>query len=204
MKRLSTLLVSTFLAFCSQSAMAGSWGPTFSIELRGDGLAKPLEITEPSILEKLSFWVGPGTNMTDFMRPDGSEKSIVNWDTGVVTERPAGLQRVEVKFRVGPSPESTAAFFVLYEMELGSSTGYIYHPITNSAIVAHVGEGAWRYASDRWNEMIRPIFDKHMIAGAKGEFSCQLQAFDPDAPGITVERSCWPDSREPSIRLASP
>ncbi len=197
MKRLSTLLGAMFLAFCSQSAMAGSWGPTFSIELRGDGLAKPLEITDPSILEKLSFWVGPGTNMTDFMRPDGSEKSIVNWDAGVVTDRPAGLQRVEVKFRVGWSSESTAAFFVLYEMELGGSTGYIYHPITN-AIVAHVGEGAWRYASDRWNEMIGPIIDKHMIAGAKGEFSCQVQGFGPD------ERSCWPDSREPSIRLASP
>ena len=111
MKGLSTLTVSMFLACCSQSAMAGGWGPTFAIELRGDGLAKPLEITDPSILEKLSFWVGPGTNMTDFMRPDGSEKSIVNWDAGVVTDHPAGLQRVEVKFRVGWSSESKAAFF---------------------------------------------------------------------------------------------
>ena len=134
-----------FLAYCSQFAMAGGWGPTFAIELRGDGLEHPIEITDPSILEKLSFWVGPGTNMRDFMRSDGSEKSIVNWDTGVVTERPSGLQRVEVKFRVGWSPESTVAFFVLYEMEPGSSTAYIYHPITNNAIVAHVDEGAWRY-----------------------------------------------------------
>ena len=109
------------------------------------------------------------------MRSDGSEKSIVNWDNGVVTERPSGLQRVEVKFRVGRSQESTVAFFVLYEIEPGSSTAYIYHPITNNAIVAHVDEGAWRYASDRWNEMIGPIIDKHTTAGAKGEFSCQYK-----------------------------
>ena len=191
MKRLSTLIISMFLACCSQFAMAGGWGPTFAIELRGDGLEQPIVITDPSILEKLSFWVGPGTNMREFMRSDGSEKSIVNWHAGVVTERPAGLQRVEVKIRVGWSPESTAAFFVFYEMEPGSTTGYIYHPVRN-AIVAHVREGAWRYASDRWNEMIAPIIDEHTTADAKGEFSCQVPGFGPD------EELCWPDSREPS------
>ncbi|MCY4531741.1 MAG: hypothetical protein OXC84_05360 [Gammaproteobacteria bacterium] len=180
MKRLSILIISMFLAYCSQFAMAGGWGPTFAIEFRGDGLEHPIEITDPSILEKLSFWVGPGTNMRDLMRSDGAEKRIVNWDTGVVTERPSDLQRVEVKFRVGWSPESTIAFCVLYEMEPDSSTAYIYHPITNNAIVAHVDEGAWRYASDRWNEMMDPIIDKHTTAGAKGEFSCQVQGFDPD------------------------
>ena len=191
MKRLSTLIISMFLTCCSQFAMAGGWGPTFAIELRGDGLEQPIVITDPSILEKLSFWVGPGTNMREFMRSDGSEKNIVNWHAGVVTERPAGLQRVEVKFRVGWSPESADAFFVFYEKEPGSSTAYIYHPITNK-IVAHVGKGAWRYASDRWNEMIGPIVDEHTTAGARGDFSCQVPGFGPD------EESCWPDSREPS------
>ena len=191
MKRLSTPIISTFLACCSQFAMAGGWGPTFAIELRGDGLEHPIEITDPSILEKLSFWVGPGTNMREFMRPDGSEKSIANWEAGVVTDRPSGLQRVEVKFRVGWTPESTKAFFVFYEMEPGSSTAYIYHPVAND-IVAHVREGAWRYASDRWNEMIGPIVDEHTTAGARGEFSCQVPGFGPD------DGSCWPDSREPS------
>ena len=191
MKRRSTLIIYMVLACCSQSAMAGGWGPTFAIELRGDGLEQPIEITDPSILENLSFWVGPGTCMREFMRFDGAEKSIVKWDAGAVTERPAGLQRVEVKFHVGWSPESTAAFFVFYEMEPGSSTGYIYHPVRN-AIVAHVREGAWRYASDRWNEMIAPIVDEHTTAGAKGEFSCQVPGFGPD------DGACWPDSPEPS------
>ena len=79
MKRLSIFLISMFLACSSQSAMAGGWGPVFAIELRGDGLEQPIEITDPSILEKLSPWVGPGTQMRDFMRADGSEKSIVKW-----------------------------------------------------------------------------------------------------------------------------
>ena len=192
MRKLSTLVVSMFVACCSQSAMAGGWGPIFAIELRGDGLEQPIEITEPSVLEKLSPWVGPGTKMTDFMRGDGSEKSIANWGAGVVTDHPAGLQRIEVRFRVGWSQESTDAFWVLYEMEPGSSTGYIYHPIANY-IVAHVSEGAWRYASDRWNEIIGPIIEKHTIAGAKGEFSCQAQRFERDAAGKVAERSCWPD-----------
>ena len=191
MKRHSILIISMFLACCSQVAMAGGWGPTFAIELSGDGLEQPIVITDPSILENLSFWVGPGTNMREFMRFDGSEKSIVNWDAGVVADPPSGLQRVEVKFRVGWSPESTAAFFVFYEKEPGSSTGYIYHPVTN-AIVAHVREGAWRFASDRWNELIDPIIENHTIAGAKGEFSCQLRGFRAD------EGQCWPESREPS------
>lgn len=177
-----------FLACCSQFAMAGGWGPTIAIELRGDGLEQPILITDPSILEKLSFWVGPGTNMREFMRFDESEKSIVEWYAGVVTERPAGLQRVEVKFRVGSSPESTAAFFVFYEREPGSSTGYIYHPVTN-VIVAHVREGAWRHASHRWNEMIGPIIDEHATGGARGGFSCQVPGFGPD------EGACWPDGR---------
>ena len=112
MKKISTLVELVFLVYCGQVAIAGGWGPTFAIELSGDGLAKPLEIAEPSILEGLSFWVGPGTGMRDFMAPNGSEKSIVNWSAGVVTDHPAGLQRVEVKFRVGRSSESTAAFFV--------------------------------------------------------------------------------------------
>ena len=198
MKRLSTIFVSMLVACCSQSAMAGGWGPVFAIELRGDGLEQPIELTEPSILEKLSPWVGPGTQMADFMRPDGSEKSIANWGAGVVTDHPAGLQRIEVKFRVGWSRESTDAFWVLYEKDPGSSTGYIYHPTANY-IVAHVSKGAWRHASDRWNEIIGPIIERHTIAGAKGEFSCQVQARGRAAAGKASGRSCWPDRRESQI-----
>lgn len=198
MKRLSTLFICMFLTCSSQSAMAGGWGPVFAIDFRGDGLEQPIELTEPSILEKLSPWVGPGTQMADFMRPDGSEKSIANWDAGVVSDHPAGLQRIEVRFRVGWSRESTDAFWVLYEMEPGSSTGYVYHPIANY-IVAHVSEGAWRYASDRWNEIIGPIVEQHTIAGAKGEFSCQVQARRRAAAGQAAGRSCWPDRRESPI-----
>ena len=198
MKRLSTIFVSMLVACCSQSAMAGGWGPIFAIELRGDGLEQPIEVTEPSVLEKLSPWVGPGTQMADFMQDDGSEKSIANWDAGVVTDHPAGLQRIEVKFRVGWSRESTDAFWVLYEKGPGSSAGYIYHPLANY-IVAHVSEGAWRYASDRWNEIIGPIIDKHTTAGVEGEFSCQVQAGGRAAAGRAPGTSCWPDRRESPI-----
>ena len=201
MRQLSTIFISMFVACCSQSAMAGGWGPIFAIELRGDGLEQPIEVTAPWILDQLSPWVGPGTEMADFMRGDGSEKSIANWGAGVVTDHPAGLQRIEVKFRVGWSRESTDAFWVLYEMEPDSSTGYIYHPITNY-IVAHVSEGAWRYASDRWNEIIGPIIENHTIAGAKGEFSCEVQAGGRAAAGNAAGQSCWPDRRELPIRTS--
>jgi len=155
------------------------------IEPRGDGLERPVQITDPSILERLSPWVGPGTNMTDFMRPNGSEKSIANWDAGVVEDLPNGLQRIEVKFRVGWTPESRHAFFVLYGKEFGGSTGYIYYPHANY-IITHFGEGTWRHASDRWNQIIGPIIEKHTIPGAEGEFSCQVQESGPDP------ESCWP------------
>lgn len=215
--------------------MAGGWGPVFAIELRGDGLEQPIEITDPSIferssrwegpgttpeslwielrghgleqpiqitdpsiLERLSPWVGPGTNMTDFMRPDGSEKSIVDWDAGVVDDLPNGLQRIEVKFRVGWTPESRHAFFVLYGMDPGGSAGYIYYPHENY-IMTHFSEGTWRRATDRWNEIIGPIIEKHTIAGAEGEFSCQVQARGRAAAGKAPRPSCWPDGRESPI-----
>ncbi|MCY3820316.1 MAG: hypothetical protein OXH52_13280 [Gammaproteobacteria bacterium] len=236
MRRLSTLFISMFLAYFSQSAMAGGWGAVFAIELRGDGLEQPIEITDPSaferlrpsadpstdiaiqrpwiehrgdgleqpieitdpsILERLSFWVGPGTNMTDFMRPDGTEKSIVDWDASVVCDEPADLQRIEVKFRMGWTPESRHAFFVLYGMEPEGSAGYIYYPHANY-ILTHFSEGTWRHASDRWNKIIGSIIEKHTIAGAEGEFSCRVQGADPDT------ESCWPErpSSPPSTLTA--
>lgn len=239
MKRHSTLFISMFLVCFSQSALAGGWGAVFAIELRGDGLERPIEIADPSaferlrplagrgnnitirspwiehqgdgleqpieiidpsILERLSPWVGPGTNMTDFMRPDGSEKSVADWDAGVVDDLPNGLQRIEVKFRVGWTPESKHAFFVLYGMEPGGSAGYIYYPHQNY-ILTHFSEGTWRHASDRWNEIISPIIEKHTVAGKKGEFSCQVKGSGPDT------ESCWPERPEsppPSLTAQRP
>ena len=224
MKRLSTLFISILVACSSQSAMAGGWGQVFAIELRGDGLERaieitdpsiferlsrwytpgttiqspwielpgdgleqPIEIPDPSILERLSPWVGPGSSIT--VRSPGWEKSIVDWDASVACDEPAGLQLIEVKFRVGWTPESRHAFFVLYGMEPGGSAGYIYYPHENY-IMTHFSEGTWRHATDRWNEIIGPIIEKHTIAGAKGEFSCQVRGSDPD------ERSCWPERPE--------
>lgn len=189
MRRLSTLFISMFLSYSSQSAMAGGWGAVFAIELRGDGLEQPIEITDPSVLERLSFWVGPGTNMTDFMRPDGSEKSIVDWDASVVCDEPADLQRIEVKFRMGRTPESWHAFFVLYGMEPDGSAGYIYYPHENY-ILTHFSEGTWRHATDRWNETIGPIVEKHTTTAEKGEFSCRVPGLEADG------RSCWPERPE--------
>ena len=232
MRRLSTLFISMFLVCSSQSAMAGGWGPVFAIELRGGGLEQPIEITDPSIFERISSWDGPGTTMqspwielrgkgleqpieiTDpsilerlspwvgpgssmNMQGPGSEKSIVDWDARVICDEPPGLRRIEVKFRVGWTPESKHAFFVLYGMKPGGSAGYIYYPHENY-IMTHFSEGTWRHATDRWNEIIGPIIKKHTIAGAKGEFSCQVQGSGPDTA------SCWPERPEdPPSRLTA-
>ncbi len=64
MKRLSTLFISMFLACSSQSAMAGGWGAVFAIELRGDGLERPIEIADPSAFERLRLLAGRRNNIT--------------------------------------------------------------------------------------------------------------------------------------------
>jgi hypothetical protein len=76
MKRLSISLFVGFLTILQAPAWSGAWGRVFAVEVRGASLTEPLTITDPSIAQELSFWVGPGSNFKEFMGPVNREGSI--------------------------------------------------------------------------------------------------------------------------------
>ncbi len=161
MKQLSLCLLLVFLVSPRESAWSGGWGRTFAFEVRGDALAKPLVITEPSTIDGLSFWVGPGTGFSEFMGPVNLELSIVDWDRGEATNRPKGLASYEVRFLLEPR-DDPPAYTILYEPDPDNDSGYIYYPAKSSSIVTHGVSGTWRYASPRWNDKVGAAISEHL------------------------------------------
>lgn len=146
------------------SAWSGGWGRVFAIEIRGDALSGPLVLTEPAVVDELSFWVGPGTGFREFMGPVHRERSIVDWDRGEVAARPAGLAAFEVRFLLEPRNDPPA-FLVLYEPD--PDGGYVYFPAASSHIVTHGVTDTWRYASARFDERIGGAIAKILESGGQ-------------------------------------
>ena len=161
MKQFSLGLLLVCLVTLQESAWPGAWGRTFAIEVHGDALAKPLVITDPSTVDELSFWVGPGTGYSEFMGPVNLELSIVAWDRGEATKRPKGLASYEIHFLLEPR-DDPPAYIVLYEPDSDNNSGYIYYPAKSGSIVAHGVSGTWRYASLRWNERVGAAISEHL------------------------------------------
>lgn len=160
MKRLSPVFFVVFLVTLLESAWPGGWGRLFAVEVHGSGFAEPLVITDPAIVNELTFWVGPGTRYRAFMGPAKLDASIVDWDRGEATERPEGLASYEVRFLLEPR-DDPPTYIVLYEPDPAGNSGYIYYTGSGDNIVAHGVSGTWRYASHRWNERVGAAIAEH-------------------------------------------
>jgi hypothetical protein len=164
MKRATLVLLVVLLLTPHAPAWSGAWGRVFAIEIRGDALAEPLTITDPTVVQDLSFWVGPGTGFSEFMGPVSLDRSIVDWDRGEATDRPTGLETYEVRFLLEPRGDPPV-YLVLYEPEPENGSGYIYYPADGSSgIVTHFVEDTWRYASSRWNERVGAAISEQLLA----------------------------------------
>lgn len=164
MKRVTLIFLVLILLTLHDSAWSGAWGRVFAVEVRGDALAVPLKITDPAIVQELSFWVGPGTGFSEFMGPVNRESSIVDWERGEATDRPSGLKTYEVRFLLEPR-DNPPVYRVLYEPDPEHSSGYIFYPAGGSSgIVTHFVEDTWRYASDRWNERVGAAISEQLRA----------------------------------------
>ena len=161
MKQLTFSLCITLILSSFSPTLAGGWGPVYALELRGEAFAEPLIITDPSIVEELSFWVGPGTGYSVFMGPVNHDLSIVDWDRGEVTARPSELPSYEVRFLLEPRIDPPK-FIVTYEPDPENGSGYIYYPSKTNSIVTHMVDGTWRYASTRWNERVGAAIAAHL------------------------------------------
>ncbi len=161
MKQLSLGLFLVLFLCSHETTWAGGWGPVYAIEVRGDAFAKPLVITEPSIVAELSFWVGPGTGFSQFMGPVNHDLSIVDWNRGEVADKPDGLASYEVRFLLEPR-DNPPKYTVVYEPDPENDSGYIYYPAKTNSIVTHYVDGTWRYASTRWQDRVGAAIAAHL------------------------------------------
>lgn len=141
-------------------AIGWSKGETLRIDIAGDNLAAPFEITDRTIVSKFNVW----------------GNAFINTSKGAVEERPLGLQRVEVTFHIGARREPYATdtyifakYIIAYEIDSSNGRGYIYLPrwTPNSGVVDRGIEGNWFYASAQWDELVMPLIAQHATLTSK-------------------------------------
>jgi hypothetical protein len=132
---------------------------------------RTIEIADPILLQNFNVWAGAGTWMNDV---EGTEGFIIDWQAGIVTERPAGLQRFEVSFYVKylnrpfETQQDQLAYVVSYEHNPAAKEGFVYLPgkgddaysVNMRAIGRGGREGNWFRASKLWTEVVSPLIER--------------------------------------------
>ena len=94
MKRLISAAFCLLVIF-SVTAVVFAKGTTTRITITGVGLQRPIEISDPEVLKNFNVWSGPGTFANDV---EGTERFIIDWASGAVTDGPNGLRTFELSF----------------------------------------------------------------------------------------------------------
>ena len=187
-----TLLVS--LAFVLVPAVGWSKGETTKIEIRGDKLASPIEITDPQVVGRFSIWNGPGVSTSSagkedppaWADPTKAEGRFIDWPSGWATDRPSGLQRLEVTLYIGGTVMRDGArnfatadkYVFLYEVDAARRRGYVYLPRWKNELILNFVEGNWLYAAKAWDELMIPLISKNSqtdsASAGQGDLPCAL------------------------------
>ncbi len=137
-------------------------GVTTRVVITASSLPAPIELSDPNLLDDFNVWAGPGVEV------DGIEQSqgfIIDWQTGAIAERPAGLPRYQVFFYVkyknrplASQPEQLA-YIVSYESDSDAGSGYVYLPgrsdeayTLNTRSIFRGREGQWFRATAAWHQ----------------------------------------------------
>ena len=169
------------LAAITVSSPAYAKGQLTMISIDGDGLSAPIQISDKEIISQFNIWNGPGTRVSyagsseeiDYSKsrdPKHMAGRFVDWPSGYAEIRPAGLQRLEVKFHISGSdpsagsPTQNGYYIFAYEVNSANGAGYIFLPQWKNGYITHGVEGRWLHASKRWNELIQPIVQGFMTA----------------------------------------
>jgi hypothetical protein len=171
-------------------AVVWSKGATTKIAIRGDDLSSAIEITDPEILGRFNIWNGPGVSTWSHDKQDPPAWAdptrvggrFIDWPRGWATERPFGLQRVEVTFFIGGTAargyEDAGRYVFLYEIDSVERHGYIYLPQWKNELIVHFVEGNWLHASRAWDETVIPIVAARTARGDgaphRSEPSCAI------------------------------
>ncbi len=169
------------LAIFTISTTSWSKGETAKIEIKGDDLNSPIEITDPNIVGSFNIWNGPGVSTSGpdgvpyppaYMNPHKTAGRFIDWPKGTAEQLPDGLKSYEVKFHIaGRDSESgvLGTYHVVYSFNPSVPRGYMYLPTqqergANTQFIVHGVEGTWFYASAAWEELVRPIIGKAIKA----------------------------------------
>ena len=168
MKR-SQATAMTLLAIFLLPVATSAKGATVRITIQGDGLAAPIEISDP-IVRNFEVWSGPGTYSNGV---EGTEGFIIDWARGVVANRPDGLRRYEVAFYAERAQAVTRVYVVSYELDPSTGPGYVCLPgkgdewyrLNVSAIYRGAGLNGHCFGATRaWEKFIRPILRKSIAS----------------------------------------
>jgi hypothetical protein len=163
------------VALLATSTPTAAKGVLARIEVRGDTLPSPLEITDPAILARFSIWNGPGVSVNGqpvHLDPNRQEGMFIDWPKGQVNARPPGLDSYDITFHISlvrqvddsqPPRSYSRTHIVRYEIDRSNNSGYIYLPDFNDEIgrtntlIYHGVEGNWFYSTRAWEELVRPL-----------------------------------------------
>jgi hypothetical protein len=175
MIRLKTQIAAVALGYVLGLTLVGSLSAkseTVKITITGEGLSKPVEITDRSILASINIWSGPG----NFKIDGGARIPIVHdgsilWSQGMVADPPKGLAKYEVSF-YGTFPEERLMYVLVYEYDSTTMKGYVYLPgrgekwyEVNVRSILRGVEGHWFHASRDFVDTIGPAIQKVRSAG---------------------------------------
>ena len=153
------------------------------ISIGGDGIATPLEVTDPAVIGNFNIWNGPSVVIhvqgarlpPTHLDPNVRDGRFVDWPRGIAVQQPIGLKRQEVTFHIGGGGRPVRTYVVAYEYDPVAKQGYIYLPQWTNDLIAHGVEGNWLYATRRWDELIAPLIERHATATTRLEDSPQCK-----------------------------
>jgi hypothetical protein len=136
------------------SSAAFAKSETFKLEISGPGLTRPLDITEPEILNRFSIWGSPG----------------IDWSRGNVAG-PLQVEGYTVTFHQRgrePMHDWHRRYVISYRIDAATGEGYIYLPgpddgdvyERNTFSILREVEGNWFHASEEWEEFVRPLIER--------------------------------------------
>jgi len=168
MKQVIAAVFGVLIIF-SATVLLSAKGSTTKITIASAELGRPIEITDPELLQNFNVWSGPGTFSNGI---EGSEGFIVDWASGAVSARPNGLRTFELSFyvnyanRPGGEQADQLAYIVSYAVDPATGQGYVYLPgkadapyRLNTTAIYRGREGNWFRANAAWQsafEELRP------------------------------------------------
>lgn len=148
------------LVICGLTGVVHAKGITTRISITSAELQNPVEINDPDVLNKFNVWSGRGTFASGV---EDTKGFIIDWASGVVTDRPSGLRTFELSFYVRyvnrPFAEQSdqIAYIVSYGVDPTTGQGYVYLPgkadepyRLNTKAIYRGREGHWFRATVEW------------------------------------------------------